>query len=153
MATFVGSNPRLSRGQRSGSLRLSRGQLSGSGCRGSHVDGLGRKEVEMAWWPRWLGRLGQRTWGQHRDVEVGQRMWTLSTVVRLGQRTRTAWCQRTMTWDVDGLGVEEDADVDGLVVWAEDVDGLVEWQREDEITNDAEGLVADDMMRVQIPAC
>ncbi|EJK67310.1 hypothetical protein THAOC_11675 [Thalassiosira oceanica] len=48
---------------------------------------------------------------------------------------------------------EEDADVDGLVVWAEDVDGLVAWQRKDAMTKDVEGLVADDMMRVQIPAC
>ena len=42
---------------------------------------------------------------------------------------------------------EEDADVDGLVVWAEDVDGLVvARQRKDEMTNDVEGLITDDMM-------
>ncbi|EJK55062.1 hypothetical protein THAOC_25245 [Thalassiosira oceanica] len=42
---------------------------------------------------------------------------------------------------------EEDADVDGLVVWAEDVDGLVAWQRKDAMTKDVEGLVVDDMRR------
>ena len=55
----------------------------------------------------------------------------------------------TVTWMA---WAEEDADVDGLVVWAEDVDGLVAGRGRTQMTHDVEGLVADDMMRVQIPA-
>ncbi|EJK70655.1 hypothetical protein THAOC_07965, partial [Thalassiosira oceanica] len=75
-----------------------------------------------------VGRLGQRmTWGQGR-----------------GSQAEDVDAFRLSRGQLSG---KEDADVDGLVVWAEDVDGLVAWQRNDAKTKDVEGLVVDDIMR------